>query len=148
MTEILFYHLEQRPLEAVLPILLEKTLERGWRATIELGTDEAVNELDTKLWTYSEESFLPHGRGDAEQAQDLPVALVSDNSNPNEAQLRFFAKGAVPSADGDYQRLVFLFDGHDPEMVTAARKSWKELSGKHELTYWQQEPNGKWVKKA
>ncbi|HTM77926.1 MAG TPA: DNA polymerase III subunit chi, partial [Devosia sp.] len=40
MVDILFYHLEQRPLEAVIPQLLEKTLERGWRAVIEVGSSE------------------------------------------------------------------------------------------------------------
>src|SRR5690349_11599483 len=35
MTDILFYHLERQPLDRVLPQLLERTLERGWRAVIE-----------------------------------------------------------------------------------------------------------------
>ena len=37
MTEVLFYHLEQQPLERVLPSLLERTLERGWRAVVQCG---------------------------------------------------------------------------------------------------------------
>ena len=32
--EIWFYHLERSTLDQVLPTLLEKTLERGWRALI------------------------------------------------------------------------------------------------------------------
>ena len=39
MTETLFYHLERRALEDVLPGLVEKSLERGWRAVIR--TDSA-----------------------------------------------------------------------------------------------------------
>ncbi|MEA2951567.1 MAG: polymerase subunit chi, partial [Alphaproteobacteria bacterium] len=31
MTEMLFYHLQRQPLDKVLPTLLEKSLERGWR---------------------------------------------------------------------------------------------------------------------
>ncbi|KFL26848.1 DNA polymerase III subunit chi, partial [Devosia sp. 17-2-E-8] len=31
MPDVLFYHLENQPLEKVLPLLLEKTVERGWR---------------------------------------------------------------------------------------------------------------------
>ena len=31
MTEVLFYHLQNMSLESVLPPLLEKSLERGWR---------------------------------------------------------------------------------------------------------------------
>ncbi len=148
MTEILFYHLEQRPLEAVLPLLLEKTLERDWRAVVEIGDESELSGVDQCLWTYRDDSFLPHGLGDGDHAIDQPITLVLDRSNPNNAQLRFFAKGAVPDEVGDYERLVFMFDGHDPDMVSRARQAWKSLSGKHQLTYWQQEPNGKWAKKA
>jgi len=61
MTEVLFYHLEQQPLERVLPALVERTLARGWRAVVQAGSEERVEALDTLLWTYSEESFLPQG---------------------------------------------------------------------------------------
>ena len=43
MAEVLFYHLETRPLEAVMPLLLEKTLERGWRAVVEVGSRERAD---------------------------------------------------------------------------------------------------------
>ena len=61
MTEVLFYHLEHQPLERVLPgaSLVERTLERGWRAVVQAGSEERVEALDTLLWTYREESFLP-----------------------------------------------------------------------------------------
>src|ERR1700751_1009318 len=36
MTEVLFYHLQNMSLESVLPPLLEKSLERGWRVVVEL----------------------------------------------------------------------------------------------------------------
>ena len=34
MTEILFYHLQRQPIERVLPGMLEKSLERGWRVIV------------------------------------------------------------------------------------------------------------------
>ena len=40
MSEILFYHLVSQPLEKALPLLLEKTVERGWNAVIRSGTEE------------------------------------------------------------------------------------------------------------
>lgn len=148
MTEILFYHLEQRPAEAVLPLLLEKTLERGWRAAVQVGDVAELDALDAALWTYRDDSFLPHGMGEGDHAAEHPIALVADKSNANNAQIRFFVKGAVPIEVGDYERLVFMFDGHNPDAVTRARQAWKALKPDHQLTYWQQEPNGKWAKKA
>src|SRR5918997_577658 len=61
MTEVFFYHLQQKPLEAVLPTLLEKSLERGWRALVQATSEERLSALDDHLWTFSDESFLPHG---------------------------------------------------------------------------------------
>ena len=61
VTEIYFYHLERRTLEEVLPTLLEMSLKRGWRAAVQAASEERVEALNTLLWTYREERFLPHG---------------------------------------------------------------------------------------
>ena len=52
MTEVLFYHLQRQPLDAVLPELLEKCVERGWRAVVQVGSEERCDALDAHLWTY------------------------------------------------------------------------------------------------
>ena len=148
MPDILFYHLEARPLEAVIPQLLEKTLERGWRAVVEVGTTERAEILDAHLWTYRDDSFLPHGLAGDENDAHQPVLLPTATDNPNGANVRFFIERAVPrSADG-YERLVYMFSGHDPDAVAEARLAWKALKDNNALTYWQQEPDGRWVKKA
>lgn len=148
MTEVFFYHLEQAPLERALPQLLEKTLERGWRAVVETGSTERLEALETVLWTYRDDSFLPHGVSGGTFDADQPVLLTTGAENPNGAQVRFFVDRAVPGEGGDYTRMVFMFDGHDPEAVAEARGVWKTFSGAHECTYWQQEAGGRWAKKA
>lgn len=148
MTEILFYHLEQRPLEQILPLLLEKTLERGWKAAVEVGSSERAEVLDNALWSWRDDSFLPHGVEGADTDALQPILLTTGNANTNNSNVRFFVDRAVPRADGDYERLVFMFDGHDPEAVEEARVAWRTLSKDNECTYWQQEPNGRWAKKA
>lgn len=148
MTEILFYHLETQPLERVLPVLIERSLERGWSVVVEAGSDAGAQALDSALWTYSDESFLPHALagGDADHLQ--PVLITTRPHNPNDAEIRFFVDRAVPAQVGGYQRVVYMFSGHDPDAVTEARGAWKALKPANELTYWQQDANGKWVKKA
>ncbi len=149
MTEILFYHLEQQPVEKVIPVLLEKTLERGWRAVVEVGSSERADLLDQTLWTYRDDSFLPHGRaglGALDTRQ--PVILTTGPDNPNNANVRFFVDRAVPRQGDGYQRIVYLFSGHDPEAVSEARAAWRALSAGNALTYWQQDVTGRWVKKA
>ena len=57
-TEYWFYHLEASTLEGVLPGLLEKTLEKGWRALVKMPEDKLA-ELDNFLWTFRDDAFLP-----------------------------------------------------------------------------------------
>ena len=60
MTRIDFYHLQKAPLEQILPKLCEKAYATGKRIKILLGNAERVEFINSLLWTYSEESFLPH----------------------------------------------------------------------------------------
>ena len=149
MTEILFYHLENQPLERVLPVLLEKTLERGWKAVVEVGSSERAGVLDTLLWTYRDDSFLPHGRAGETGDPLQPVLITTGDDNPNGAEVRFFADRAVPREVAGYTRIVYLFSGHDPDAVSEARAAWKALSTpENAVTYWQQDQSGRWGKKG
>ena len=149
MTDILFYHLERQPLERVLPQLLERTLERGWRAVIETDSDERVEAISAMLWSYTEEGFLPHGTARDGFGEDQPVWITASNDNPNRASVRFFIGGIEPSAYDGLERAVLLFDGADPEAVERARRVWKEAKGQgHEVSYWQQDESGRWQNRA
>jgi DNA polymerase-3 subunit chi len=148
MTEILFYHLEGQPLERALPMLLEKTLERGWRAVVETSSRERAQALDALLWTYRDDSFLPHGIAGEETDADQPVLIAVDEANANNASVRFYVDRSVPQSANGYQRIVYMFSGHDPDAVTEARAAWRALLEGNELTYWQQDDNGRWVKKG
>lgn len=148
MTEVLFYHLESQPLERVLPALLEKTIERGWRAVVETSSRERATAIDALLWTYRDDSFLPHGIAGDETDPSQPVLIAMDDGNANEANVRFFVDRAVPQSGAGYERIVYLFSGHDPDAVSEARIAWKAMQDGNLLTYWQQDENGRWVKKA
>lgn len=154
MSEVLFYHLERRSLDDVLPGLVEKTLERGWRAVIRAEFADRAGAIDALLWTYDDQSFLPHAQlGDGE-AMDQPVLITVEEGNPNAAQLLFLVGGArAPAWDDEatkaLARVVLLFDGRDPEALATARTAWKEAkAASHDVTYWKETPTGKWEKQA
>lgn len=148
MSEILFYHLESQPLERVLPVLVEKSLERSWKVVVETSSDERAEAIDNMLWTYRDDSFLPHARAGGSEDAVQPVLITTRPHNPNGAQVRFFVDRAVPQTGEGYERIVFMFSGRDPDAVTEARTAWRALKDGNEVTYWQQEPNGRWVKKG
>ena len=147
MTEVLFYHLEQRPLESVLPELLQRSLERGWRAVVQVGSDERLEGLNAHLWSYDDASFLPHGSAADGHAEEQPVWLTTGNDNPNGANVRFLVDGADSADFTGYDRIVFMFDAADAEVLAKARVAWKAaLASGGEATYWRQDENGRWAK--
>ncbi|QRM54884.1 DNA polymerase III subunit chi [Sinorhizobium sp. BG8] len=149
MSEVLFYHLTESKLEDALPPLLDKSLERGWRVIVQTGSAERRDALDTLLWTWREESFLPHGTDAQPHPEDQPVLLTTELENANAATVRFLVDGAVPPPLESYERAIFMFDGYEQQELEAARGHWKRLKGEgHQLTYWQQNDDGRWVKKA
>ncbi|MGF1607873.1 MAG: DNA polymerase III subunit chi, partial [Kiloniellales bacterium] len=136
MTEVRFYHLTRTSLEAALPQMLEKTLERGQRAVVLAGSPERVEALNAWLWTYRENSFLPHGSARDGFAAEQPVWLSERDENPNQAEALFLTDGAVSGRVGDYKLCVVLFDGTSEAAVSAARAQWRGLKeAGHDCTY-------------
>ena len=95
MTEVLFYHLQNMTLENVLPPLLEKSLERGWRVVVQATSEERADALDAHLWTYRDDSFLPHATWRVGDAHDQPIVLAVEEGNPNKANVRFLIDNAL-----------------------------------------------------
>lgn len=148
-TEVWFYHLERRNLEQTLPSLLERSLERGWRVVVQAGSDERVEALDTLLWTYREESFLPHGTAKDGDPDAQPIYLTADDANPNRAQVRFLVDGASLGIVEEYVRVVHLFDGRDEAAVARARVDWgsAKFAG-HAVSYWREDERGRFKQQA
>jgi DNA polymerase-3 subunit chi len=150
VTEVVFYHLQRQPLERVLPTLLEKSIERGWRVVVQAASEERVEALDAHLWTYREDGFLPHGTHRESDAGLQPVLLTVNGDNPNNATVRFLVDGSAMPADvAAYERIVLIFDGEDPDALADARSHWTAARAMGcATTYWQADETGRWVKKA
>jgi len=150
MTEILFYHLQGRSFDRVLPSLIERSLERGWRIVVQAASDERIEALDAHLWTYRDDSFLPHGTHRQSDPHAQPVLITLDEGNPNAAHIRFLVDGAaLPEDASTYERIVILFDGADADAVAQARERWSEAKAAgFDVTYWQPDEQGRWQRKA
>ena len=146
MTEVLFYHLQNMSVENVLPPLLEKSLERGWRVVVQSTLEERADALDAHLWTYRDDSFLPHATWRAVDAADQPILLAVSEGNPNRAQVRFLIdNAALPDDSASYERMVLLFNGEDTDALASARGTWTDCKSRgFEVTYWQADERGRW----
>ncbi len=147
MTEFLFYHLEEQPLQAILPALLEKTLARSWRACVRFATRERLEAMDATLWTYRDDAFLPHGTVDDGAADKHPIALTLDEANPNEASVVFLLDDVDEPNPSRYARVVRIFNGRDEVSLSKAREAWRaaKASG-FDASYWRQNAAGVWAK--
>lgn len=149
MTDVRFYHLTRSRLEAVLPVMLEKTLERDQRAVVMAGSEERVEAINGHLWTYNDRGFLPHGSEKDGFAEGQPVWLTTGDENPNGAQVLFLTDGATSERVGDFDVCAVLLDGSDDAAVASARDLWRAYKDAgHGVTYWQQGESGGWDKQA
>lgn len=147
--EVWFYHLEQMALDQALPSLLERTLQRGWRALIRSPLSERVEHLDGWLWAYKDDSFLPHGVESEPLADRQPVLITKGMDNANAAQCLFLIDNAEPGDLSGFERCILLFDGRDPQAVGASRERWREFkTAGLPVAYWRQTNTGKWEKQA
>jgi DNA polymerase-3 subunit chi len=149
VTEVLFYHLERQPLERVLPSLLQRTLERGWRAVVQVGSAERLDAIDAHLWTFAEDSFLPHGTVKEGTPDRQPILLTLGEENENGAGVRFLLDGADMETYAGYARIVVIFDGRDGDALAVARSQWQRVKAQGcKATYWRQGDTGRWEQKA
>lgn len=147
--EYSFYQLTSAPVEKALPALLEKALSAGMRAVV-VARDEPQREvLDKALWTFGRNAILPHGAPNEADAEHQPILLHTSAVNQNDATLLVVLNGDVSPAAG-YKRVLYVFDGNQPEALNHARTQWKTLKADNAntLTYWQQDAKGKWEKSA
>lgn len=146
--EYWFYHITRGTLEGVLPALLEKTLEREWTAKLICDDKGRAEALDEFLWTYRDDSFLPHSREDMPGADQAPIRIAVNGQGSAPAHLHFSIGGAEPDIGDLTQRCIIMIEDSDPIGRDKARSIWARLKEQGvEVTYYQQDDGGKWVKR-
>ena len=148
MSRIDFYHLQKQTLEEVLPKLLMKSCSSGKKVVVKIGTEERLEQINSYLWTFQDESFLPHGSKKDGFAEQQPIWLTLQDDNPNAAEFLFLIDGAqaIPDKTANYERIFNIFDGNAEDK---ARKLWKEYkTAGFDVFYWQQDNSGKWQQKV
>ncbi|HZZ88636.1 MAG TPA: DNA polymerase III subunit chi [Caulobacteraceae bacterium] len=147
--DVWFYHLERSSLDQALPELLEKTLARGWRALVRTTASDRLDHLDGWLWSYKDDSFLPHGTDQEPMPGRQPILITTGMENPNGANALFLIDGADPGDVTGYERCVLMFDGRDEAALAAARQRWSAFKAAGAtVSYWRQGETGGWRKEA
>ncbi|MFN3211628.1 MAG: DNA polymerase III subunit chi [Henriciella sp.] len=122
-----FYHLQRTTLERAVGPLLEKCLERGWRVLAVSPEAARRAALDEALWTYDDQSFLPHGQAEAEglEAGKQPILITKDTDNHNQAAVALLMDGVDLPVDAAFERCMVMFDDGDGATRQKAREQFK-----------------------
>ncbi|MEL6828951.1 MAG: DNA polymerase III subunit chi [Pseudomonadota bacterium] len=144
-TEWWFYHLQTTTLERAAGPLLEKCLQRGWRVLAISQNAARRASLDEALWTYDDESFLPHGQADAAglQPELQPVLISADTQNQNQASVALLIDGAELPVAAQFERCMVMFDDGDGAARQKAREQFKAAKDAGLIArYFQQQGRG------
>lgn len=116
MTRIDFYQLNpERPrFDHVVCQLCQKAYDSKQLTLLLTQNQQQSEHLDHKLWTFADDSFLPH---DSDETDGLvtPI-LIHDNPDPRgERQLLINLSASIPSYFAQFERVI--------ELVTEQNKS-------------------------
>jgi len=123
MTRIDFYTLaEASPGDRLLLTcrLAQRAHAEGLRVFILTPDEPTARALDRLLWTFREDSFLPHGLVGETDAQLTPILIGPDPPPEPEAQVLINLGSEVPGLLDRYQRIIEPID-HDPAVRAAGR---------------------------
>ncbi len=138
-----FYHLTATPLDRALPGIAQRVLSSGERLLIVSENEAQRGAIDRLLWTFSAESFLPHGQAGEGDEAGQPVLIAPAADPANGARHIALVDGRWRDEALQFERAFHFFDGDN---VAAAREAWKGLKGRDgiERRYWKQDDHGKW----
>jgi len=121
---------------------------RRWRALVKLPQDK-LSEMDDHLWTFRDDSFLPHGRDTEPMGDWQPILLSSDLESAKGFDAVFLLGGMDVREAEEASRVMVMINGRSEADVTSERRRWKKLKETGaSLSYYQQNSQGRWEKKA
>lgn len=101
--------------------LVERIHNReGLRIYIHVPEHRQAEHLDRLLWTFKEQSFLPHGRVEKSDQELTPILIGVDDGPPEEDQVLINLGTPVPTFFGRFARLCEPID-YDATMRSAGR---------------------------
>ena len=128
MTRVDFYALTEtsRGDRFLLTCRLAERIWRGDRLRVYVHTPDRsqAQHLDRLLWTFEEQSFLPHGlAGETDHALS-PILIGHDGEPGEEDQVLINLSPEVPAFFASFERLCEPVD-QEPAVREAARARWR-----------------------
>jgi len=150
VTQIIFYSTAPLQVEKTLFALLEKSLEKGNKSLLLFKDKEKCLLINEQLWTYKQNSFLPHISEDDQIYDniDVPVYLSTKNENPFKAELLFSIDGFLPDNIDHFERVIIIIDVNDELLNEKYKNYYLDINKNFEdIVFYKSDDNGKWIEK-
>ncbi len=104
--------------------IAEKAYRQGRRVLIQTCSNEEANHVDRLLWTYKQNSFIPHGLPEKVDRSITPI-LVNPKPDPgDEHDVLINLCQETPDFFSRFERVAELID-HDPQVKLAGRQRYR-----------------------
>jgi DNA polymerase-3 subunit chi len=127
MTRVDFYVVSRSEPDAVLSTacrLAEKAFHLKNRVFINAASRDQAVALDQLLWTFRDDSFVPHGRAGAGSDRDDPVSIGSGETPDAPFDVLINLGDDVPLWAKESPRIAEIV-GADPQSRAAGRKRYR-----------------------
>lgn len=118
--------------------LIDKIYLSGKRAIVFCESKEQLDELDKVLWTFSTNSFIPHGQSDFGFEADQAVFLTNVTKKPNNSSVLILTNSFAYESWGNFnfEKIIFVFS---EGLEKNANSCLNDLQKKQQnVNYWQQ----------
>ena len=142
-----FYNSSHRNVVADISRLIEKLFKEKNRILVCCEDQEAVEAIDTFLWAYREDGFIPHSIVTKEKLPDYPVLITTDIHEDYEHDVLLALNGVLIKEKDwrKFSKAYYFFDDQENKEKENAREMWKSFSALNIVcNYWVNKAN-KWV---
>ena len=146
MKEIFFYNITSRDFFKDSAILIEKLFKQGIKVLILCPDDEVTSFFDDFLWSFKEESFIPHTVLDRDSSQLETIIISKKQLSMESFKTLIVLKGSIVNTDycNRFEKTYYFFDDNNDDEKKLARTLWRQsVKLGTKCKYWKVEKN-KW----
>jgi DNA polymerase IIIc chi subunit len=147
LEKVYFYNSSQRDIIADISWLTEKLYKERNRIVVYCKDQETVELINTFLWSYKEDVFIPHSVEKNEQSIIDPVLITTEVDQNHNYNVLLAINGVLINEKDwlNFSTVYYFFDNKENKEKENARLMWKSFSAL-DITckYWVNKEN-KWV---
>ena len=127
MTQVEFFEIRGPRWQLALCAQVEQAVTAGQRVYLLADGEAGARHFDDLLWTFRDDSFVPHALWQGEATLSEPVAVGWQEGNPNGAHCLVLARAAVPEQIAGFARVVDLAPVDLPDLRDDARARFRDF---------------------